>query len=79
MAKATGDQVRAARALIRLGTSSALRRAGVAVRDEDPRVRLTIAKAMASCPHPIARSALERLCVDPADDVAAAARSQLGR
>ena len=69
----------AVRALVRLGTSSALRRVGVALRDADPRVRLTVAKAMASCPHPIARSALERLCLDPVEDVAASARAPLGR
>ena len=69
----------AVRALIRRGTSSALRRAGVALRDQDPQVRLTIAKAMAPCPHPIARSALERLCLDPVENVAASARVPLGR
>jgi HEAT repeat protein len=69
----------AVRALARLGTSSALRRLGAALRDEDPRVRLTIAKAMASCPHPIARGTLERLCLDPEQNVATLARAQLGR
>jgi HEAT repeat protein len=69
----------AVRALVRLGTSSALRRVGVALRDADPKVRLAVAKAMASCPHPIARSALERLCLDPVEDVAATARAPLGR
>jgi HEAT repeat protein len=69
----------AVRALARLGTSSALRRVGVALRDENAGVRLTVAKAMASCPHPIARGALERLCLDPEESVGAWARSQLGR
>ena len=69
----------AVRALIRRGTSSALRRAGVALRDQDPQVRLAVAKAMAPCPHPIARSALERLCLDPVENVAASARAPLGR
>jgi HEAT repeat protein len=69
----------AVRALARLGTSSALRRIAAAVRDDDPKVRMTIAKALASCPHPIARSALERLCLDPVEDVAESARKQLGR
>jgi HEAT repeat protein len=66
-------------ALVRLGTASALRRVGVALRDEDERVRLAIVKALGSCPHPIARSALERLCLDPVESVAASARAQLGR
>jgi HEAT repeat protein len=69
----------AVRALVRLGTSSALRRVGAALRDADPQVRLTVAKAMSSCPHPIARSALERLCLDPVENVAASARALLGR
>jgi HEAT repeat protein len=69
----------AVRALIRRGTSSALRRASVAVRDRDPQVRLTVARAMAPCPHPIARSALERLCFDPVEEVAVSARRPPGR
>jgi HEAT repeat protein len=66
-------------ALVRLGTSSALRRVRVALEDEDERVRLAVVKALASCPHPIARSALERLCLDPVESVAASARAHLGR
>jgi HEAT repeat protein len=69
----------AVRALARLGTSSALRRIAAALRDPDPKVRMTIAKALASCPHPIARNALERLCLDPVESVAESARAQLGR
>jgi HEAT repeat protein len=69
----------AVRALARLGTSSALRRISAALRDEDPKVRLAIAKAFGSCPHPIARTALERLCLDPVESVAESARAQLGR
>jgi HEAT repeat protein len=69
----------AVRALVRLGTSTALRRVRAALRDEDPKVRLAIAKALASCPHPIARGALERLSLDSEEDVAHAARAQLGR
>jgi len=51
----------------------------VALRDNNPRVRAAVSKALASCPHPIARSALERLSLDPEDSVASAARATLGR
>jgi HEAT repeat protein len=68
----------AVRALVRLGTTSALRCIRAALRDEDPQVRLAIAQALASCPHPIARGALEHLAVDPEESVAQAARAQLG-
>ena len=37
-----------------------------------------LSKALASCPHPIARNALERLSVDPVESVATFARAQLG-
>jgi HEAT repeat protein len=67
----------AVRALVRIGTTSALRLIAIALRDENPRVRMTVSKALASCPHPIARGTLERLSVDPVDSVAAFARSQL--
>jgi HEAT repeat protein len=66
----------AIKALVRIGTTSALRRIVIALRDENPRVRMTVSKALASCPHPIARNTLERLSVDPVDSVAAFARSQ---
>jgi HEAT repeat protein len=65
-------------ALARIGTTSALQRLGVALRDGDPRVRLSVVQALASCPHPIARNALERLSLDPVPKVASAARAQLG-
>jgi HEAT repeat protein len=67
----------AVRALVRIGTTSALRRIVIALRDDNPRVRITVSKALASCPHPIARSTLERLSVDAVESVAAFARSQL--
>jgi HEAT repeat protein len=67
----------AVKALVRIGTTSALRRIVIALRDDNPRVRMTVSKALASCPHPIARNTLERLSVDPEDAVAAFARSQL--
>jgi HEAT repeat protein len=67
----------AVKALARIGTASALRRIIIALRDANPRVRMTVSKALASCPHPIARSGLERLSVDAVDSVAAFARSQL--
>ena len=67
----------AVKALVRIGTTSALRRIAIALRDDNPRVRMTVSKALASCPHPIARNSLERLSVDPVDSVAAFARSQL--
>jgi hypothetical protein len=38
---------------------------------------MTVSKALASCPHPIARSGLERLSVDAVETVAAFARSHL--
>jgi HEAT repeat protein len=66
----------AVKALVRIGTTSALRRIVIALRDENPRVRMTVSKALASCPHPIARNTLERLSVDPVESVAAFARSQ---
>lgn len=66
-------------ALVRIGTATALRRLTVALRDTNPRVRVAVSKALASCPHPIARSALERLSLDPEDTVANAARATLGR
>jgi HEAT repeat protein len=69
----------AVRALVRAGTTTALRRVAVALRDGDTQVRLAVSKALASCPHPIARSALERLSLDPEATVATAARAQLGR
>jgi HEAT repeat protein len=67
----------AVKALVRIGTASALRRIVIALRDANPRVRLTVSKALASCPHPIARNSLEQLSVDAVDSVAAFARSQL--
>src|SRR5262249_13231679 len=67
----------AVKALVRIGTTSALRRIAIALRDENPRVRMTVSKALASCPHPIARNTLERLSVDPVESVAAFAKSQL--
>jgi HEAT repeat protein len=67
----------AVKALVRIGTTSALRRIVIALRDENPRVRMTVSKALASCPHPIARTSLDRLSVDPVESVAAFARSQL--
>jgi HEAT repeat protein len=66
------------KALVRIGTASALRRLGVALRDKNPKVRMAVSKALASCPHPIARNALERLSLDPVESVAAFAREQLG-
>ena len=66
------------RAMVRIGTASALRRLGIAMRDKNPKVRMAVSKALASCPHPIARSALERLSLDPVESVAAFAREQLG-
>jgi HEAT repeat protein len=66
-------------ALVRIGTATALRRLTVALRDTNPRVRAAVSKALASCPHPIARGALERLSLDPEDSVARAARATLGR
>jgi HEAT repeat protein len=68
----------AVRALAQIGTASALLRLGIALRDEHPKVRMAVAKALASCPHPIARRALERLSLDPVASVAAAARAHLG-
>jgi HEAT repeat protein len=68
----------AVKALVRIGTATALRRLGIALRDKHPRVRMAVSKALASCPHPIARSALERLSLDPVESVAAFARAQLG-
>jgi HEAT repeat protein len=68
-----------ASALARLGTSPALQRLGVALRDSEPAVRLAVVQALASCPHPIARNALERLSLDPVASVATAARAHLGR
>jgi hypothetical protein len=62
---------------VRIGTAPALRRIVIALRDDNPRVRMTVSKALASCPHPIARSTLERLSLDAAESVAAFARSQL--
>jgi hypothetical protein len=47
------------------------------MRDDNPRVRMTVSKALASCPHPIARGTLDKLSVDPVESVAAFARSQL--
>jgi len=67
----------AVKALVRSGTASALRRIVIALRDANPQVRLTVSKALASCPHPLARSGLERLSVDTVDSVAAFARSKL--
>jgi HEAT repeat protein len=67
----------AVRALVRIGTAPALRRIVIALRDPNPRVRLTVSKALASCPHPIARATLERLSVDAVESVASFARSQL--
>ncbi len=67
----------AVRALVRIGTTSALRRIVIALRDDNPRVRMTVSKALASCPHPIARNTLERLSLDAVESVAAFARSQL--
>jgi HEAT repeat protein len=66
-------------ALVRIGTASALRRLAIAIRDANPRVRAAVSRALASCPHPLARNALERLSVDPEDSVASAARATLGR
>jgi HEAT repeat protein len=66
-------------ALARIGTTPALQRLGVALRDSEPRVRMAVTQALASCPHPIARGALERLSLDPVASVAAAAREKLGR
>jgi HEAT repeat protein len=63
-------------ALARIGSTPALRRLAVALRDSDPRVRLALSRALASCPHPIARNALERLSLDPVATVAAAARGE---
>jgi len=74
-----GARRHVAGALARIGTTPALQRLGVALRDSDPRVRLAVAQALASCPHPIARSALERLSLDPVAAVASAARAHLGR
>jgi len=68
----------AVKALVRIGTATALRRLGIALRDKHPRVRMAVSKALASCPHPIARSALERLSLDPVESVASFARAQLG-
>ena len=67
----------AIKALVRIGTTSALRRIVIALRDDNARVRMTVSKALASCPHPIARYTLDRLSVDPVDKVAAFARSQM--
>jgi len=67
----------AVKALVRIGTTSALRRIVIAMRDDNPRVRMTVSKALASCPHPIARGTLDKLSVDPVESVAAFARSQL--
>jgi HEAT repeat protein len=61
------------RALVQIGTATALRRVVLAARDSNPRVRLALSKALASCPHPTARQTLERLSVDPDASVAAAA------
>jgi HEAT repeat protein len=70
---------RAAAALARMGTTASLQHLGIALRDEDTRVRLALAQALASCPHPFARATLERLSLDAAPAVAAAARGHLGR
>jgi HEAT repeat protein len=67
-----------AAALARLGTPAALHHLGYAVRDPEPRVRLAVADALAPCPHPIAREALERLSLDPVATVSSTARSHLG-
>jgi HEAT repeat protein len=75
--KDPGVRRHAVQALVRIGTASALRRIVIALRDPNPRVRMTVSKALASCPHPIARSGLERLSVDAVDSVAAFARSLL--
>jgi HEAT repeat protein len=73
-----GVRRHAVRAMVRIGTASALRRLGIALRDKNPKVRMAVSKALASCPHPIARNALERLSLDPVESVAAFAREQLG-
>jgi HEAT repeat protein len=65
----------AVRALVHIGSASGLRRLGVVARDANARVRLALSKALASCPHPMARPTLERLSVDPDPAVASAARS----
>jgi HEAT repeat protein len=70
---------RAAAALARMGTPAALQHLGMALRDDDTRVRLALAQALASCPHPVARAALEHLSLDAAPAVATAARGHLGR
>ena len=72
-----GVRRHAVRALVRIGTATALRRIVIALRDTNPKVRMTVSKALASCPHPIARSGLERLSVDAVETVAAFARSHL--
>jgi HEAT repeat protein len=61
------------RALVQIGSATALRRVVLAARDSNPRVRLALSKALVSCPHPTARQTLERLSVDPDATVAAAA------
>jgi len=63
----------AVRALVHIGSATALRRVVLAARDSNARVRLALSKALASCPHPTARQTLERLSVDPDAAVAAAA------
>jgi HEAT repeat protein len=65
----------AVRALVHIGSASGLRRLAVAARDANARVRLTLSKALASCPHPMARPTLERLSVDSDAGVASAARA----
>src|SRR5262249_62186212 len=50
----------AVKALVRIGTTSALRRIVIALRDENPRVRMTVSKALASSPHPTPPTTLDR-------------------
>jgi HEAT repeat protein len=69
----------AVRALVHIGSASGLRRLGVAARDTNARVRLSLSKALASCPHPMARPTLERLSVDSDAGVASAARADSRR
>jgi HEAT repeat protein len=63
----------AVRALVHIGSTTALRRVVLAARDSNAHVRLALSKALASCPHPTARQTLERLSVDPDAGVATAA------
>ena len=51
-------------ALVRIGTPAALQYVSSCAGDPDARVRLAVADSLASCPHPIAREALERLSLD---------------